>query len=160
MSRFRPQVMVIGAAALLVAGCSPPERPRPPWPPNPAVVDVRLEEFRVSYDRPVPAGRAVFRVRNAGTIEHELQFVPLSEDFPPIEVQLRGSERRFINPIAGVPHRLPGRSGTFAVDLVGGRRYALVCFLRDGQGSHAVRGMASEFTAGAPAPALPPTGDR
>lgn len=91
----------------------------------------------------------IFRIRNVGSIPHRLAVVPLPEDFPPIQEQLRGSERRFIDPIAGIYQRLPGSTGTFAVDLAPGRRYAMICFVVDPDDkSHAVKGMTSEFRAG------------
>ncbi len=110
-----------------------------------------MDEYRFVYDDNIPPGRVVFDVTNAGRIPHRLSLLPLTEDFPPIDVQVRGSERRFINPFAGIPPREPGERGTFAVELAPGVRYALVCFLVDDQDnqSHAVKGMTSEFrTAG------------
>lgn len=115
-------------------------------PPVPPVVDVAMDEFRFSYQGPVPAGRVVFRIRNAGSVKHRLTLLPLEEDVPPIEAQLRGAERRLVKPFAGVPVRRPGKTGTFAVDLAPGRRYAIICFLRDDDGRpHALKGMTGEF---------------
>lgn len=110
-----------------------------------------MRDFAFEYTRSIPAGRVVFRARNVGRLQHELALVPLSEDFPPIDVQLHGSVRRTVDAIAGIHGRDPGQSGTFAVDLVAGHRYALLCFFEapDGE-SHAVKGMASEFRAGVP----------
>lgn len=110
-----------------------------------------MREFAFDYSpRRVPAGRLVVRVRNVGRLVHRLSMLPLSEDVPPIEVQLRGSERRAIAPFAGIYDRAPGQEGTFAVDLVAGQRYAFICFVIDEKGSHAQKGMSSEFRAAAP----------
>lgn len=138
-------VLVVFVVVSKRPATGPPRRPA--WPPSPAVVAVRLEDYLFRFDQRVPAGRVVFRVENTGTVEHELQFYPLSEDMPPIDAQLRGAERRVITPLGGVPYRRPSQSGTFAVDLVAGRRYALICFLRSEGGSHALRGMNAEFRA-------------
>lgn len=116
-------------------------------PPLPHVVDVTMEEYRFKYEMNIPAGRVVFNVVNNGRVAHRLSLLPLDEDVPPIDVQLKGSERRIIEPFAGVPTLEPGERGTFAVDLVPGVRYAMVCFLVDefDDTSHAIKGMNSEF---------------
>ena len=135
--------------------------PTPPtFPLEPKVLDVRLEDNRFEYQDPIPAGRVVFRVQNVGGVEHELQLFPLSEQMPSIDDQLRGSERRILNPLGGVPHRRPGQGGVFASDLVVGQRYAMICFLRNANGSHALQGMASEFRAIDPAAVAPSTTER
>lgn len=108
-----------------------------------------MDEYRFEHDLPVPAGRVIFRIRNVGSITHRLAVVPLPEDFPPIQEQLLGTERRFIGPVAGIYERRPGSTGTFAVDLAPGQRYAMICFVVDlDEKSHAVKGMTSEFRAG------------
>lgn len=108
-----------------------------------------MAEFRFDHQRDVPAGRVVFRVRNDGRLEHELTLLPLAEDVPPISEQISGQKRRPVSLFAGVYPRQPGATDTFAVDLVAGRRYAMLCSLRDADGtSHARKGMASEFRAG------------
>lgn len=138
-------VLALGAAVMATSCQGSPARAAP-LPAPPAVVDVTMSEYRFEYPPVVPSGRVVFRVRNAGQVEHQLELLHLSEEFPPIDVQVRGSERRVVTPLAGVRNRRPGASGTFAVDLVPGRRYAIVCFVRDSDGEvHAVKGMNSEF---------------
>lgn len=120
-----------------------------PLPEVPPVVDVVMREFGFELPGEVPAGRVVFNVHNAGTEKHTLDVIPLSEDVPPIDVQLQGSERRAVSKVAGVSMRDPEQSGTFAVDLERGQRYAVLCLLRDADGtSHAVKGMAAEFLPG------------
>lgn len=107
-----------------------------------------MTEYRFDYDSTVPAGRVIFKVRNTGRVAHSLSLLPLTDDIPPIDEQLRGSRRLGISPFAGVAARRPGASATFAVDLVPGARYAVVCFLADSDRTlHALRGMASEFRA-------------
>lgn len=104
-----------------------------------------MSEYAFAYPSSIPNGRVVFRVRNSGALDHELQLFPLAEDIPPIDAQLRGSQRRVLNALAGIPRREPGETGVFSVELVAGQRYALICFLNDGGKPHAVEGMASEF---------------
>lgn len=117
-------------------------------PAGPEVVEVEMQDYRFVYDRPLGSGRALFKVRNVGTVDHDLTLFPLTDDIPPIDEQLRGSERRAVTPQARVKSRPPGTSTTFAADLAPGVRYALVCFVRDGEGQpHFVRGMSSEFRA-------------
>lgn len=103
-------------------------------------------DHRFELDRSVPAGRVVFRIRNAGQAPHHLTMIPLPDDVPPIAEQLRGSQRRFVDPFAGIYEREPGDTGTFAVDLGPGRRYAMICSVRDGDDQpHWAKGMATEF---------------
>lgn len=106
-----------------------------------------MSEYAFNQSRAIPSGRVLFRVRNQGTMAHELQLFSLADDFPPILEQLRGSERRVLNALAGVPRRESGATGIFSVELEAGKRYALICFLVTNTGSHAVQGMASEFVA-------------
>lgn len=136
--------------ALMGASCQAPESRAGALPPGPHVVDVEMSEYRFDYDSAVPAGRSLFRVRNTGTVPHSLSVLPLTDDVPPIEQQLRGSRRLGIVPFAGVGALDPGESTTFAVDLAQGVRYAFVCFMADPKGQpHALLGMASEVrTAG------------
>ncbi len=131
----------------LSTGCGA-EEASAPLPPPPAQVTVEMSEYRYEYDPEIPAGRVVFRFTNVGTVDHELGLWPLEEDFPPIDVQLHGSTRRFLTPFARSEVVRPGATGTFAVDLVSGQRYALICFLRGPQGQeHEQLGMNSEFRA-------------
>lgn len=120
-------------------------------PEPPPVVTVTMREYRFTLPRSVPSGRVVFRFVNAGRVLHQPDMVPMPAGLPPIGEQVRGGTRAAVSPFAGIPPRRPGRTGTFAVDLVPGQRYAIVCFARDSddEGSHAVKGMTAEFTAGA-----------
>lgn len=136
--------------ASVTGGCSGERPSQAVLPPPPHLVDVTMNEYGFVYNKDIPAGRVVFTVTNVGRIAHRLSLLPLADDFPPIDVQIRGSERRFINPFAGIPAREPGERGTFAVELAPGVRYAMVCLLVDDQDnqSHALKGMTSEFRAG------------
>lgn len=130
--------LLVGAA---ISSCRSPA----PSPPGPANVALSMDEYRFQYDRPVPRGRVVFTVRNVGQLTHEVVLTQLGKDFPPIADQLKGSERRFATTIAALPRRAPGEGTVFAIDLAPGR-YALLCFVREGDGvPHARKGMSSEF---------------
>lgn len=145
---FTTRPVVILAFLIALAACSPDSSPRsaPPPPPAAPVVVVTMTDHRFDYDEPVPAGRVVFRVVNEGTVRHHLTMVPLAEDLPPIAEQLAGKERRLVKPFAGIYDREPGDSGTFAVDLAPGRRYALICSVVDENGEpHWRKGMVAEF---------------
>lgn len=134
---------------LLGASCQTSAAPGPALPASPAVVDVSLSEYRIDYEPAVPSGRVVFRIKNVGRIEHQLTLLPLPDDLPPFDQQLRGSERRFMSPFAEVQNLQPGAMSTFAVDLLPDRRYALACFLIDPDGqSHALKGMNLELRVG------------
>jgi hypothetical protein len=118
--------------------------------PGPQVVDLTMTDNRYEYLPPARAGRVVFRVRNAGTQQHRIAVYPLPEDMPPIDVQLRGSERRNVERLAAPLPRRPEETQSFAVDLQPGQRYAFLCFLRSPteQKTYAELGMSSEFRAG------------
>lgn len=129
---------------LMAASCQATEAP---LPARPALVDITTFDRRFSYEKKsaLPAGRAVFHVRNQGTVDHEVVLVPLPEDFPSIEVQLRSDERVSLNTLYNMPAIEPDSSNRFAVDLVRGR-YGMVCFLTNSEGTpYALNGMASEF---------------
>ena len=140
----------VAAAVVVAATACAGSGGGPPLPPSPPIVTVTMREHRFEHPTPVPSGRVVFRFVNVGRIVHQPDLLPLAEDLPPIDVQLRGDERTAVSPYAGVPDREPGDVGTFAVDLVAGRRYALICFAEDpdDEESHALQGMATEFRAG------------
>jgi hypothetical protein len=149
----RPYAQLLTATCAVVAfalvSCSAGPRPQsatvaPPEPPP--TVYVEMLDYRFDYDANIPSGRVVFQIVNAGDVPHQLTLFPLPDELPPIEEQLLGSERRYVDPFAGIYERAPGDTGTFAVDLEPDRRYAMVCYVvaPDGQ-PHFVKGMASEF---------------
>ena len=105
-----------------------------------------MDEFRYSYNKAIPPGRVLLRFVNAGRVPHRPTLLPLAEHLPPINVQLTGPVRQLIPPFAGVTTRNPRTSGTIAVDLVPGHRYAFICTAPAPEGgSHAAKGMNSEF---------------
>lgn len=104
-----------------------------------------MHEYRFEVERPVPDGRVVLDVRNAGGVDHEMTLVKLPEDFPPIADQARGGPARNAPTVASLRRR-PGAVTTLAVDLSEGR-YGVVCFVVDPDGvQHYRKGMAAEFT--------------
>lgn len=107
-----------------------------------------MTEYSFNYDPAIGAGRVLFRVRNTGSVVHSLRMLPLTDDIPPIDRQIRGSRRLAVRPFAGFAALGPGAQTTFAVDLAPDTRYALLCFRTEGEGTaHLLRGMASEFRA-------------
>lgn len=152
-SRFRARCWAgLVAAAMALGSCQASSGKA--LPAGPAVITVTMTEFGYKIDRPVPPGRVIFRMVNAGHLVHEPNLFPLTDEVPPIDQQVRGDNRIVLAPFAGVPARQPGQVGAFAVDLEAGQRYAFVCFARtpDGQ-SHAKLGMAIEFRPPKKAPA-------
>ncbi|HJT93709.1 MAG TPA: sialidase family protein [Mycobacterium sp.] len=147
--RFGRPWRAASAASLVYAltSCTSTSQTSAPPVAKPHILDVVMREHRFEYDPEIPAGRVVFRVHNDGHLDHELVLFPVDEDFPPINIQLLGNERRPIYPIAGIPVQKPGDTGTFAVELTEGRRYAMACFVRDADGQHDQKGMNSEFRA-------------
>ena len=153
LTRRRLVARVMCAVAVAPAGtaCSTGDAGKA-LPGGPTVVTISLEEYRFDYSTPVAAGRVVFRFENEGKLVHQPDLLPLGEEVPPIDEQLRGDTRVAVAPFAGIPPRNPGETGAFAVDLVAGQRYAFVCFARDPDDdeSHALKGMSTEFRAGGP----------
>lgn len=133
------------SAAVALSSCSK-SVPAQPLPPAPPVVVVTMTEYRFEHPPVIPAGRVVFRFVNGGREEHRPSLKPLPEDMPPIDEQVRGPQRRVSVPFVGLGTLRPGQSDTFAVDLIAGARYGLICFAvaPDGEG-HALKGMTSEF---------------
>lgn len=154
---YRRNALGLGVLLAVLAACSLASQPRGVALPAPAaapVLTVTMHDYRFEYDAPVPAGRVVFRARNAGRVAHHLTMIPLPDDVASIDAQLRSSQRRFVRPFAGFSERAPGDTGTFAVDLVPGRRYAMICSVLDKNGEpHWRKGMASQFET---TPARPP----
>lgn len=136
----RSFVAALVAAAL--GACAPASGTLPPSPP---LVEVTLSEYDFAYDAPVPSGRVVFEVTNAGGTDHELALVPLPDDLPPLDEQLRSDKRQALGTLANSSVLEPGASRRFAVDLAPGR-YGMLCFVTDADGTpHALKGMTSEF---------------
>lgn len=144
MTRGAP-LRALGVLAVGLGACSPAQGHALP-PPAPDF-EVVQREFRFDHQPVVAAGRVVFRVGNAGRLDHELTLVRLPEDFGPIADELASEERRSVATTAYLLPRAPGATGTFAVDLAPGR-YALICFIPDAGGvAHYEKGMSSEVRA-------------
>lgn len=108
-----------------------------------------MVEYAFRYQQPIPAGRVVFRFRNAGREDHHVRVFPLPDDVPSLAAQIRGTERRILPVFAGLPPRKQGQVGTFALDLAAGQRYAIMCYAEAEEGKfHFSLGMNSEFRAG------------
>lgn len=138
--------MILVAAMLLIAACSRGDASGP-LPPQTPTIDVDLIEHDVRYDGPVPAGRVVFRVDNAGEQPHQLSLLSLAKDSPPIQEQLQDTSDQSPVLLAQVQLLGPGETGMFAAGLAGGQRYALVDLsgAPDDDTTHAELGMAVEF---------------
>ncbi len=147
--RLLPFRMAVAVAGAVVASCS--TRPSPgvvdaPLPAPVPMVEIAMRDHAFDYDPDIPAGRVVFRGRNVGQVPHRLTLLPLPDDVPPIDEQLRSPQRRFIEPFAGFADRLPGEVESFAVNLAPGQRYAMICYVVDADGEpHYRKGMSSEF---------------
>lgn len=149
-------MLAVAAMGLLATACNSARDSGAPLPAGSPVIQVTMRDHVFEHVSEIPAGRVVFRFHNAGDAVHRVALLPLPEDLPPIDVQLRGTERRAIAPFASISDRPPGQQGAFAVELVAGQRYAFVCFVVDEGGSHALKGMSSEFRAKAAPVATPP----
>lgn len=150
-------LVALMAAAVMAAGCTAlagstdESSGEGSWPPSVPQIDITLQDDAIEVDRPVPGGRVVFRVHNAGSDRHRVTLMPLPEDLPPLDEQLAGDERRGVRPMGATNTRPPGQGTAFAVDLEQGRRYGLVCFERTDDGTvHARTGENAEFRAGGP----------
>lgn len=133
-------------SSLLAISCEGSTTADAPLPGSPTVVEVNLSEYRITLESKVEVGRVVFRVTNSGREEHQLTLLPLPDDLPRFDEQLRGSNRRILSPFAEIPTLQPGASTAFAVDLRPDQRYGLACFIvaPDGE-SFALKGMNLEF---------------
>ena len=141
-------ILTLLPTALLSCGGSPSKGS--PLPASSPVIEVTAREYTLAVKGSLSAGRVVFRTVNAGAETHNPALVALDDDVPPIDSFLRQTDRRPIRAFAGTNPRGPGANGTFAVDLVAGRRYAFVCFTRTAAGErHAEKGMTWEGRADA-----------
>lgn len=142
------------AMSVLVVSCSGSSRGAP-LPAPPSIVKVRMANDRFIYKPPTSTGRAVFSVTNADKVNHRLTLIPIDDDVPPIDEQLHSTSRRQAQPEAQSLILHPGQAEAFAIDVVPGQRYALVCFLHEPGDPviYALKGMNSEFRVGTRAPA-------
>ncbi|HVE47468.1 MAG TPA: hypothetical protein VNA57_12080 [Acidimicrobiales bacterium] len=113
--------------------------------PMPTIVEVTMSEYSFSRVGQMPAGRAVFRARNRGTMPHQVILTPIPDDYPPVAELFASRTGKGLSPVAILRSLAPGERGTFAFDLAPSR-YALVCLVTDAEGtSHAAKGMSREF---------------
>lgn len=148
------RLLVAVALAALGAGCVKPNA-ESVLPPRPAEFQIDMNDYRFDHAALAPAGRVVVRARNVDSKTHSMSLISLPEDYPPLDEQLHGEERRPAAIMARLPERPPGAADSFAVELQPGR-YGLVCNVRDRDGvPHSLKGMNSEFRVG-PVPARPP----
>ncbi len=136
-------VAAVGGVLLLTSSC---QGGVTDGPPKATVVDVTMGEYRFDVSASPPAGRVVFRARNAGALDHQLVMVVVPEDLPiTFAEQVVSPVAVALPTFAYLPARKPGQTGILAVDLAPGR-YAFGCFLKDERGeSHARKGMSVEF---------------
>lgn len=138
------------AIAIGLAGCGGPagSGSAEMLPRGPMEVQVTISDEGFEYEGPIPSGRVVLRIDNTASQPHKVTLLPLPNDMPPLAEQLHGPTRIPFNAFAGTRVRQPGTEAMFAVDLVVGRRYGLVCLLQDPDGqSHARQGFNAEFRA-------------
>lgn len=141
--RWIASAAVAGIGSVSLASCATP--PAAGLPPSPPTVHVAMRDYWYDFNgTAIPRGRVVFQITNAGRQYHQLALIPLPADFPPIQVQLRGTERRLVDELVASPPLRPGAGDTFAAYLTPGR-WAFVDFFIGPEGSHAAMGMGAEF---------------
>lgn len=139
-------VVVVGAVVLPGVVAGPSRHRTVDRPPPPQRVALSMTEYHYGYTAPKQAGRVVFDVVNAGKERHNLVVFALADDFPPIDEQLRGTDRRSTQPIAALPTLRPGERANYAFDVAPNQRYAFVCFVATAdEVIHGTRGMNTEF---------------
>jgi hypothetical protein len=138
-------------------------------PAGSTAVDLSLIEYAFLYDRNALAGGNVaFRVANNGVEPHEVILVRINRPEPLLDI-VRNS------PPGGPPPGIqslgnafyePGEQANLVfTQALSAGRYGLLCFVSAPDGvPHAIKGMLSEFTVGAPTgtgqvPAPPKTGN-
>ena len=126
---------------------------RAPLPPVPPTILVSMREYRFVFNAAsIHRGRVIFKVVNDGRLVHRLALIPLPEDFPPIQEQLRGGQRQIVQEAVAIRNlepsaggHQPGMSETFAFDLQPGRYVFVSLFIEPDGTSQALKGMANEF---------------
>lgn len=143
LNRAITVTMLLGLAS--TTGCTPHRAVS--GPPSVPAISVRMIEYSFLFDhRRFSAGRATFQIKNSGKLSHNLALYIVPDDAPNVASQIAAND--FGNDVeqAVIFSRPPGATGTFAVDLVSGRRYVFLCRFRDSDGSpHYAKGMAAEF---------------
>lgn len=124
--------------AVVLAGCgssSHSARSSSSLPAPVPVFTVNMKEYSLDVSGPLPAGRVVFRFANVGAEQHEPILVALDEGLPPIDAYIAKTDRPDIVGFANVWAMAPQMTGTFAVDLQAGHRYALICLSKAPDGT-------------------------
>lgn len=143
----RPSVAAI-ALALFVAGCS---ESRAEAPREVAVVG---SDYAFSMPDTLPSGPTRLAFRNDGRVDHELLFAALKPGVTLADALAAnaagGDTDEFLEAGASVLYAGPGQHSTaeLLVDLKPGRKYAVVCLMRDTEEAapHAAMGMVKEVT--------------
>jgi hypothetical protein len=132
---------LVASVSLLLSACGGGAA----LPPSATIINIRMTEYHFAVRFSAPTGRAVFRVFNAGRLNHNLTLEKLPSDFPPINVQLHSSTRRGAPAVAIMPTLRPGQSNIFAADLTPGR-YAILSSVKGRDGVvDALEGMNAEI---------------
>jgi hypothetical protein len=142
-------VLTVVAAGVALSACGSPPGVIAGLPPTPPTVDIVMKEFAIQRPATIPEGRVVFRVHNAGHLQHVLQILIWPPNLPPFAEQLQGGHPAIrVNELAGTPLQMPGQTDEFAIDLPPGQ-YAMVDMLLRPDGKFdAQLGMATEFRVG------------
>jgi uncharacterized cupredoxin-like copper-binding protein len=163
---------VVLAALFVVAGCAQPTSPAgtndggvaiaPSAPPANSPVDVALIDSNgtngpmslVPFVDSAPAGDVTFRVKNLGTIEHEMIVLKTDTPFDQLPVADGGDPPAPVTTGAdkvdegasvgetGDPNLQPGETRTFTITGMTAGKYVLVCNLA----GHYQMGMRAPFT--------------
>ena len=138
--------LAVLAAGVAISSCGGAPANTAGLPPTPPTVNIVMKEFTIQRPAVIPEGRVVFRIHNAGRLEHVLQILIWPPSLPPFAEQLQGRHPPVrVNELAGTPLQMPGETDQFAVDLPPGQ-YAMVDMLLRPDGKYdAQLGMATEF---------------
>lgn len=132
-------------ALVAVAACASTDDMSAPLPPPGPSMSVTMREFEFEHLPVGIGGRTLFRVDNAGQVEHEFVLGRLSDQPTSSAGSAGGESPKVVIDTVALVRRPPGGSGIFAADLQPGR-YLLICQLRAPDGKlHSEKGMRSEL---------------
>jgi hypothetical protein len=120
---------------------------------TPKVAVVGNDYAFVAMPTTLPAGKTLFSFENRGTVRHEMSMALLKPGVTVEQVLERGpgaaSGRLFAERLVGMLIARPGEAsdGQLLVDLQPGRRYLVICTLKDTPEAkqHAQMGMVTSF---------------
>jgi hypothetical protein len=161
LRRTTRSITIAGASTLacLLALCVPlragraQEAPAPP-PRLPAQITIAGNDYAfLQVPTTIAAGNTLFSFENRGRVRHELSVALLQPGVTLQQVMQappgQTSSRKFVESIVGILIARPGESsgGELFVDLKHGRRYIVVCTLKDTPDAqrHADLGMVTSF---------------